>query len=298
MVSALPPVKLGINPIGWSNDDLRTLGRDIPLAQCLREARAAGFDGVELGHKFPRDPGALRAVLAEHDLSCVSGWYSSDLLVRTVDEEKAALADHLALLVAQGCSVLVWCDTGGAVHGDLDTPLSGRPVLDDAQWKKLCRGLDEMAAHVAEHGLALCYHHHMGCSVQTAADIARLMDGTADAVRLLVDTGHATFAGADPIALVRTYGPRVGHVHCKDVRPAVLDAARQNDASFLQVVLAGAFTVPGDGAIDYAAVLGALADVDYAGPWLVVEAEQDPQRHPPAKMADIGHSTLSRLLEG
>ena len=58
-------VRLGINPLTWSNDDLPSLGAENSLETCLREARAAGYAGVELGHKFPREPAALRSWLAK-----------------------------------------------------------------------------------------------------------------------------------------------------------------------------------------------------------------------------------------
>jgi inosose dehydratase len=101
------PVRFGISPIGWSNDDLPELGGDTPLETCLTEARLAGFEGIELGNKFPRDPAVLRPMLERYGLSLISGWYSGRLLERSVREELAEIEAHRGLLVAMGCAVLV-----------------------------------------------------------------------------------------------------------------------------------------------------------------------------------------------
>jgi inosose dehydratase len=283
-------VRLGANPIGWSNDDLRELGANIPLETCLTEARAAGFAGMELGHKFPREAPALRQVLSAHDLDLVSGWYSSSLLTRDAAAELAALESHLALLESLGAKVLVFAETTGAIHGDRGRSISSRPRLADDDWPRLGERMTEVAEAVAARGLDLVYHHHMGTVIETAADVHALMAATGPAVKLLLDTGHATFAGADPVALARRHRDRIGHVHCKDVRTAVMHCARQEDWSFLDAVVAGVFTVPGDGDVDFQAVLSELPG--YAG-WLVVEAEQDPEKAPPAAYARLGYTNLS-----
>src|SRR6266540_6344720 len=94
--------RIGINPISWTNDDLPSLGGETPLETALAEGKAIGYEGFELGNKFPREPDALRAVLAQYNLACVSGWYSGRLARRSVDEEIAAAGAHLELLAANG----------------------------------------------------------------------------------------------------------------------------------------------------------------------------------------------------
>jgi len=289
------PVRLGISPIGWSNDDLPALGGATPLETCLAEACRAGFAGIELGHKFPRDPAVLRPILERHRLTLISGWYSGRLLDRAVDEEMAAIEGHLALLAAMGCAVLVYAETSGSIAGDRHRPLSGRPRLGDGEWRDFADRLTELAEHVARRGIRLAYHHHMGTVVESEAEIDRLMMATGRSVGLLLDTGHLAFAGGDPVAVVRRHGSRINHVHCKDVRRDVLARARTDDTSFLDAVLDGVFTVPGDGAIDFAGVCNALAVADYHG-WLVVEAEQDPEKAPPLVYARIGFADLSAAV--
>lgn len=285
-------VRIGANPIGWTNDDMPDVGDDIPLEQCLAEARAAGFAGIELGRKFPREPAALAAALGAHGLALVSGWHSARLLERDAEAEMAALRPHLDLLKALGSTVCILAETTGAVHGERDVPLSRRPVLEAAAWPGFGRRLSELAEALAGEGVRLAYHHHMGTVVQSGADIDRLMAATAPCVHLLLDTGHAVWAGADPIDLARRYRARTAHVHCKDVREAVRARAVAEDWSFCKAVLAGVYTVPGDGGIDFVAVLKELAG--YEG-WLVVEAEQDPVKAPPAAYALLGHDNLVRF---
>jgi len=271
---------------------LPELGGDIPLDTCLAEAREAGFEGIEVGQKFPRDPALLRPLLAHRGLHLISGWYSGRLLERSVAEEVEAVEQHRALLAAMGCTILVYAETTGGIAGDRTRPLSSRPILLDGGWRDFGTRLTELADHLAERGIRLAYHHHMGTVVETAAEIDRLMAATGSSVGLLLDTGHLAFAGADPADIAWRHGPRINHVHCKDVRPNVLARVRAANRSFLDSVLDGVFTVPGDGCIDFAEVLAALAAAHYSG-WLVVEAEQDPATAPPLAYARLGFAHLT-----
>jgi inosose dehydratase len=286
-------VRIGANPIGWSNDDLRELGGATPLETCLAEAREAGFEGMELGHKFPREAGALRAVLERFGLDLVSGWYSAELLNRPAEAEINALRPHLDLLKALGATVLVFAETSNAIHGDRSKPLDERPVLRSEAWRQFGERMTEVADATLAEGVRLVYHHHMGTVVQSEADIDALMAATGPSVHLLLDTGHATFAGADPVRLARRYRDRISHFHAKDVRPDVMERARRKRLSFLDAVVAGVYTVPGDGCIDYPAVLRELPG--YQG-WAVVEAEQDPEKAHPLTYAKMGYANLRGYL--
>lgn len=286
-------IRIGANPICWSNDDMPEIGGDIPLERCLGDARAIGLSGMELGHKFPRTIEALRPILDRYGLALVSGWYSTFLGERDGDAEFAAAGPHRALLKGMGCTVLIAAECTGTVHGTRATPLSRRPVMDDAQWQRFNARLTRFADRLADEGLTLVYHHHMGTVVQTGDEIDRLMAGTGPSVHLLLDTGHAAWAGIDPAALARRHRQRIAHVHVKDVRPAVARRATDGDWSFLDAVLAGVYTVPGDGSVDYVSVLRELPD--YRG-WIVIEAEQDPERAPPARYVGMGYDNLLRAL--
>lgn len=290
-------VRIGVNPIGWSNDDLPELGGDTPLETCLAEAREAGFAGVELGNKFPRDPAALAEVLRRFGLSLASGWYSARLLERSSEEELAAMTAHADLLAQCGARVVVFAETTGCVHGDRRAPLSRRPRLSEADWPSFAASLTRVAEGLASRGLELVYHHHMGTVVETEAEIDRLMSSTGSAVKLLLDTGHLAYAGGDPMRVLARWGRRVAHVHLKDVRAKVLGRVRAEDTSFLDAVVEGVFTVPGDGSIAYEPILGELARLQYSG-WLVVEAEQDPAVAHPLTYARMGYQNVASLAVG
>lgn len=289
-------VRIGINPLTWTIDDLPEVGRETSLETCLAEARAAGFEGVELGCKFPRTAPELKQALAPHGLALVSGWYSANLLERDAAEEFEAMRPHRELLSALGCDVVVVAETTRCIHGERGTRLSQRPVLAPSDWPRFAERLDELGTRLQDAGLTLAYHHHMGTVVQTEDEVDRLMDSCDDAVSLLLDTGHLTFAGGDPVRAAARHAARIAHVHCKDVRSAVLARSLNRDSSFLDAVLDGVFTVPGDGSVDYPAVLAPIARAGYGG-WLVVEAEQDPAVAPSAEYANLGYRNLRRLAD-
>jgi len=205
------------------------------------------------------------------------------------------MKEHLGLLKQMGCKVLIFAEVTSGVHSNIEVRASQRPQMSKDQWQQFAERLSDLAKVTADSGVMLNYHHHMGTVVQSAADIDLLMEATSDEVQLLLDTGHAIYAGADPAAIAQAYCGRIGHVHCKDVRPVVLKRSLNRDSSFLTAVLNGVFTVPGDGCIDYKTVLSIMKEAGYEG-WLVVEAEQDPSVAPPAKYAKLGYENLQSLL--
>jgi inosose dehydratase len=289
-------IRLGVNPLTWTIDDLPEVGGETSLETCLTEARAAGFDGVELGCKFPRTAPELRAALAPHGLALVSGWYSTNLLERDAAAEFDAMRQHRELLAALGCAVVVVAETTRCIHGDRRARLSQRPVLAASDWPRFAARLEDLGARLQDTGLVLAYHHHMGTVVQTEDEVDRLMDACDDTVSLLLDTGHLTFAGGDPARAASRHASRIAHVHCKDVRHTVLERSLNRDSSFLDAVLDGVYTVPGDGCVDYPAVLAPIARAGYGG-WLVVEAEQDPSIAPSAEYANLGYRNLRRFAD-
>jgi inosose dehydratase len=289
-------VRIGINPLSWMNDDLPSLGGETPLDVALTEGREIGYQGFELGNKFPREPQALKTLLAQYDLALVSGWYSGRLARRGVAEEIAEVGPHLDLLAQNGATVMVYGEVADSIQG-APQPLYQRPrFFSERQWTEYAARLDEFARYTLSRGVRLAYHHHMGAYVETPADVDQLMARTGEAVGLLFDAGHITFAGGDPLAVLDKYIDRVCHVHCKDVRPAVMKLARNRNWSFLDSVMAGAFTVPGDGAVNFPAIVDRLKRHGYRG-WLVVEAEQDPVVAPSYAFAKKGFDTLRALVD-
>ncbi|AOV98558.1 myo-inosose-2 dehydratase [Edwardsiella hoshinae] len=287
-------VQLGINPLTWTNDDLPSLGAETPLETCLSEGKAAGFAGFELGNKFPRDAQRLGPILQRHDLQLVSGWYSGRLLERSVEEEIAAVQPHLTLLRELGATVMVFAEVTHCIHGDRRTPVHRRPHFPAPRWTEYGEKLTAFARYTQRQGVQIAYHHHMGTVIESAEDVDNLMRHSGDEVGLLLDTGHLTFAGANPLSVAQRWATRINHVHCKDVRADVLAQVKNRKTSFLDAVLSGVFTVPGDGCVDFASLMTLLKACQYQG-WLVVEAEQDPAVAHPLTYACLGYNNLSRL---
>jgi inosose dehydratase len=287
-------VRIGINPITWSNDDAPELGGDIPLEVCLSETKQAGYAGTELGGKFPRRTAELKPIMQRHGLAVISGWYDGRCDEKDVDAEMDAIGPHLQLLKDMGSTHVVYADTSRGRHGAIWDPISKRPALQAEEWPTYGRKLTQLAERMADFGVRMAFHHHMGTIIETDAEVGLLMQHTGEAVGLLYDTGHSTFSGGNPLQLIKDNVKRVVHVHCKDVRKPMLEKARSQDMSFMAAVLDGIFTVPGDGFLDYASILRVLAEADYSG-WLVVEAEQDPRKAHPLTYATMGYKNLSRL---
>ncbi|MGI6245857.1 MAG: myo-inosose-2 dehydratase [Pseudochelatococcus sp.] len=289
--------KLAIAPIAWSNDDLPELGGDTPLETCLRESRAAGFSGVETGGKFPTAIADLRRELTSHNLQLASGWYSGTVLDAPDDlaAEKDKVAGQLALFSALGAACLAYGETAGTIQNKRNAPLNTRRRLSEDEIRVYGHRLTRFAEHCAEAGVPLAFHHHMGTAIESEHDIDLLLRHTGEAVGLLYDAGHLAFAGGDVLRVIEKHGSRIVHVHAKDIRAPIIDGLDRDRDSFLDAVLKGAFTVPGDGSLDFGAIVKRIAGTGYEG-WFVVEAEQDPAKAPPAEYAVKGYDALSRAL--
>ena len=273
---------VGANPILWSNDDFADLAGDVPLDTILREMRAAGFAGTELGHAYPRTPSALAEHLARHHLRLASGWHSTHLASRDLAAEEASFRAHLSLLKTLGARVAIVAECTRCIHGARDRGLSFgdevAPRLTEPEWPQFIAGLKHLARVAAEEEVAIAYHHHIGTVIQSEADLDRLLASVPE-ISLLLDPGHLAFAGIDPVAVAEGYATRIAHVHLKSVRPEVAERVRREHWSFHRAVAEGVFTVPGDGCVDFPAIFQILADADYRG-WLIVEAEEDPVKVP------------------
>lgn len=282
-MSSLPKtVRLAVSPLSWANDVLEDLGADIPLDTCLKDAAAIGYDGVELGRKFPRDGATLAPLLSTHGLSLASGWHSGSLAEGTVATELNAVRGHAALLAEMGCDVMVYGETAMMTEGaPLDAPMSQRRIMPKADVAGYTARLTEFGAGLWDNfGLKLAYHHHLMMVAETFDEISALFDRTGPACGLLLDTGHAAGAGFDYNKLIDRFGDRIVHIHLKDIRADRMGEAHAMDQSFNTGVRGGMFTVPGDGALDFAPIAAFVRNTGYRG-WLVVEAEQDPELAPP-----------------
>lgn len=284
-------VKIGISPIAWQNDDLPDLTAAFSMDQALKEARDIGYIGVERGRRMPQDTPGLRHYLDANDIALCGGWCSGNLMVNSVAEEIEAVRQQVAQFVDLGSPCIVYAECSNTVQGNLSMPVRTRPKLDRHAVEAYGWKLGELAKWMADQGMPMAYHHHMGSMIEDMDDISWMIDASPDAVKLCFDTGHLLFAGGDVLEGLNRWGPRILHVHFKDIRPEVVAEIRAQDKSFLDAVIAGAFTVPGDGCIDFQAVADALKSLDYSG-WIVVEAEQDPAKANPYDYSKQGYEHI------
>tara|TARA_Y100000590_G_scaffold470259_1_gene663141 strand:- start:4835 stop:5728 length:894 start_codon:yes stop_codon:yes gene_type:complete len=289
-------IKLGIAPIAWSNDDMPELGGDTPIEQCLEEAASAGFTGIELGGKFPRNPGIINFLLKKYNLKMPGGWYGSLLRGRSVNDEWTAMQDHLNLLKMVKAEVFVFADVSGSIQGDQSRKLSTRPNMEDDEFIGYCKKINEISDRLFDHGIPMSYHEHMGTIIQTEKDVDRFMENANNNTFLLYDTGHLLFAQADYERVLKNYVSKINHVHCKDIRKNILENSLKHDLSFRESFLDGVFTVPGDGCINYEPLFKILYENNYEK-WLIIEAEQDPKKANPLEYAKIGYNYLSKQLK-
>ena len=288
-------IKLGIAPIAWSNDDMPELGGDTPIEQCLEEASLVGFTGIELGGKFPRNPGITNFLLNKYNLKMPGGWYGGLLRGRSAKDEWVAMQDHLNLLKMVNADVFIFADISGSIQGDQSRKLSTRPNMENEEFFEYCKKINEISNRLYDEGIPISYHEHMGTIIQTENDVDRFMDNTNDNTFLLYDTGHLLFAQADYERVLKNYVTKINHVHCKDIRRNILEKSLQYDLSFRESFLNGVFTVPGDGCIYYEPLFKILYENNY-NKWLIIEAEQDPQKANPLEYAKKGYKYLAKSL--
>ncbi|MDQ2632698.1 MAG: myo-inosose-2 dehydratase [Pseudomonadota bacterium] len=288
--------KLGMSPIAWWNDDLIELSDDVSLEECLRQSRSAGFTGMEMGRRFPSDPGIMLPILRQADVTLCGGWFSGTL---AADGDLAANKDRIQPMIdlfkAVDAPCIVYGEVGRSIQGDRSIPLANKAVLSDDEMKAYARKLTEFGEWCAGQGMPLSYHHHMAAVVQFEHELDAFMNHSGEGIPLLFDAGHMAFAGGDVLRVIDKHHRRISHVHVKDVRMDVINHLDWKKQSFLDAVALGAFTVPGDGSLDFGKIVQKFADHGYEG-WFVVEAEQDPRKNPPLRMAEVGHKELMRVM--
>lgn len=288
-------VFVGITPTGWTNDDYPALGDHISFGQCVSEMALAGYEGCSVGHKFPRDPDVLERELSQRGLRVSEPWSSTYFTVNNMRERTfEAFHESMNFIKRMGGKSVVVAELGHAVHQQPVPPIANKPIFNDDQWKAMTDGLNQLGRIAAESDMQLCYHHHMGTGVMFRPEVDRLMAETdPEVVHLLLDTGHLYWAGDDPLDMARAYASRIRHVHLKDIRHDVMVRCNETNRTFIESVMEGVFTVPGDGAIDFAPIFQVLADANFAG-WLMVEAEQDALKANPLEYARMARAYIRK----
>ncbi|MFW5779881.1 MAG: myo-inosose-2 dehydratase [Bacillota bacterium] len=290
-------VFIGIAPIGWTNDDIPELGKEITFEQCLSEMALERYKGCEIGNKFPQDVDRLKKELRLRNLKVANRWFSSFLLTEPYEEVEKKFIENCKFLKSVRAKTIGVSEQSHSIQ-KLSVPVfDAKYEMNNEEWTILCEGLNKLSDVAAKYGITLTYHHHMGTVVQTVDEIDRLMKNTDEnKVFLLYDSGHLAYCGEDYIAILERYVKRIKHVHLKDIRPDVIRKVKENRLSFLDGVKQGTFTVPGDGSIDFHSIFEILSKNDYSG-WLLVEAEQDPAQANPLEYAKKARKYIRKIAK-
>jgi len=271
-------VKLGIAPIAWTNDDLPELGSENTFEQCISEMALAGFTGSEVGNKYPKDTDLLKEKLDIRGIQICNAWFSTFFAIGKEEETIVEFIKHRDFLHTMGAKVIGCSEQSHSIQGLDKSIFNEKPVFIDEEWARVAAGYNKLALLAEEKGMKVSLHHHMGTGVQTPAEVDKFMKITNNNVYLLFDSGHMYYSEGTQSSVenvLNKYVDRIAHVHLKDVRENILGEVKENNLSFLTGVKKGAFTIPGDGIINFDPIFKTLKDANYTG-WMVVEAEQDP----------------------
>lgn len=290
-------LKIGIAPIGWTNDDMPDLGAEIEFEQCIDEMSIARYQGTEIGNKFPKDPKVLKDSLADKGLVVANSWHSTYILTCHKDDVEEDFRRKCQFLREVGAKIVGVSEQSYSIQGKGIGVFDNKYYMSLTEWDKLAQGLNALGEIALEYDISLAFHHHMGTVVQDEEEIDTLMRLTdRGLVNLLYDTGHLAYQGIDYIEILHRYIDRVKHIHLKDIRQSVIEQVRREGLSFLEGVRMGTFTVPGDGDLDFDKVMSIIASSQYNG-WLLVEAEQDPKKAEPLEYALKAREYIDKLLE-
>jgi len=288
-------IRFGIAPINWNNDDLPELGSSYSLERILSEMNQAGYEGTELGNKFPNEVSALSELLNTFNLKLASSWHSTYFVLNEQEYELKNVEEKVSFLKEANAEVINIAECSASVHSDINKSLASKPILSDSDWELLIGSLNKAGEICNDYGIRLAYHHHMGTCIQTNEEIKRLLKFTdPNYVNLCVDTGHLYYAGIDPVEFIENNLERIVHVHFKDVRKEEFNKYDSSSDSFLKTILSGIFTVPGDGCIDFSSIVKILQQNHYNG-WIIVEAEQDPDKADPLHYAISSRNYLNSI---
>lgn len=289
-------IRFGIAPINWNNDDLPALGSGYSLERILSEMNQAGYEGTEFGNKFPNEASVLCEILDTFNLKLTSSWHSTYFVLNEQENELKNVEEKVSFLKEANAEIINIAECSGSVHSDINKSLSSKPILSDSDWGLLIGSLNKAGEICNNYGIRLAYHHHMGTCVQTDEEIKRLLEFTdPNYVNLCVDTGHLYYAGIDPVVFIKNNLDRIEHVHFKDVRKEEFKRYDSSSDSFLNTILSGIFTVPGDGCIDFSSIVKILQQNHYNG-WIIVEAEQDPDKADPLHYAISARNYLDSII--
>jgi inosose dehydratase len=252
-------------PISWGVCEVPGWGHQLPPQRVLGEMSAVGLHATELGPVgyLPLDPDQLRAPLGSFHLRLVGGFVPLVLHEQSLNGAQRRTVQMADLFASAGADVFV---AALVLDDDWGAP---RP-LSEVEWDCLVEHLAEVDRLVAERGLRLALHPHVGTLIERDDAVQRLL-ATSD-VGWCMDTGHLLIGGTDPVEFVRANGDRIVHAHLKDVDAALAARVRQGELSLVEATQLGLFKPLGEGDARIAEVLRALNDVGYER-WLVLEQD-------------------------
>ncbi|GAA3019775.1 myo-inosose-2 dehydratase [Tetragenococcus solitarius] len=291
-------IQLGIAPIAWVEDDMPEYGKETTFLQTISEIALLGFEGTEIGALYPRDTNILNEELNRRNLKAITAWISLYLLEQPYWLNERDFRDHMGFLKKAGAKVINVSDQSFSIQHRAHTYFKNKPELTEEQWIEFTDKLNPLGKIAKDEGLEIVYHPHMTTTVQTAEEIDKFLQLTdPETISIIYDTGHLTFSGEDPVAVLEKHFDRIKHIHLKDVRTDIMQQCIDKKLSFLESILEGVFTIPGGGDIDFPKIFNILAEREYQG-WLVLEAEQNPYVYNPLDYSRKGRDYMLQFIEG
>ena len=262
-------------PVSWGVIEIPDWGYQMPADRVLKEASSLGLVAVEAGPEglLPSDPSEVSDLLAGYGLGLVGGFVPAVLHEPARREEELALVGRRAeFFAAAGADVVVLAVMSGS---DDFGPFV---ELDDGAWRELFESLKSVEEICAGHGIAVSMHHHYGTVIEGDDQLKRFLEGSE--MGLCLDTGHLVLGGSDPVEIAEIAGPRVNHVHLKDVDLGVAGRLAARELSFKEAAQRNAFRPLGEGDVDVSGVLDRLEGSGYSG-WYVLEQDSVVEGEPP-----------------
>lgn len=282
-------------PVSWAvfTPDAAT---NPPWELVLDEVAKAGYRHVELGPfgYMPSEKEILAPALARRGLTVPGTFIYEDFHRPEAGGHVLAQAKAICGLLGElGASKLVVIDAMSPQRMKTAGRSEAAIRLGEAAWAELVEVVEDVAMIAHEHDLQAVFHPHVGTYVEFADEIDRLL-GDTDATRLglCVDTGHAAYAGVDPVELIQRYGARVAYLHLKDVAGEVLERVHAEALHFDEALAAGIFSPLGCGVVDFRGLRRALEGIGYSG-YATVEQDIDPVM--PAAPAETAAASLRYL---
>ena len=287
-------------PSCWGVDDVRN--PHLPgWTQVLREASAAGYQGLELGPYgyMPLDVERTGQALEQHGLRIVAGTIFDDLvspanaasLLRQTHEICGLLRELPRLPTEAGqrfaAPYLVVMDWGHEERDYAAGHADRAPRLTPADWARMVDHVRQIAElSWRQYGIRTVIHPHAGGYIEFADEIEQILrDIPHEVAGLCLDTGHAYYAGMDPVATLLRHADRLDYVHFKDIDRQVYDRVMGQRIRFFEACAEGVMCPIGCGVLDYDGIREALHDIGYQG-YITVEQERDP-RNSGSVLADV-----------